>query len=51
MSVEKLRSLAAKYYPSVEVASAGRIAHSKLNTTELNTDINYDAEVLVVCAP
>ena len=51
MSVEKIRKFAGRYYRSVEVASAGRIAHSKLNTVELNTDVNYDAEVLLVCMP
>ncbi len=51
MSIEKINSLAKRYYRSVEVASAGRIAHSKLNATELNTGINYDAEVLLACVP
>jgi adenine-specific DNA methylase len=51
MSIDKIKSLAVRYYRSVEIASAGRIAHSKLNTTELNTGITYDAEVLLVCLP
>ncbi|MGQ0655480.1 MAG: DNA adenine methylase [Betaproteobacteria bacterium] len=51
MSVEQIKNLAASYYSSVEVASAGRIAHSKLNASELNTDINYDAEILLTCRP
>ena len=51
MSIERIQALASRYYRSVEVASAGRIAHSKLNTVQLNTDMNYDAEVFLACVP
>ena len=51
MSIEGIKALAERYFQSVEVSSAGRIAHSKLNSAELNVDINYDAEVFLVCVP
>lgn len=50
MSIESIKTLAERYFRSVEISSAGRIAHSKLNATELNAEINYDAEVLLVCS-
>jgi len=51
LSISQIQTMAKKYYKSVELAPAGRIAHNKLNTTELNTGITYDAEILLACTP
>lgn len=49
MTVEAVAKLAGEYYREVEVVPAGRIAHSKLNKTELHLDASYSAEVLIMC--
>jgi adenine-specific DNA-methyltransferase len=51
MTVEQICALASEHYADVDVRSAGRVAHSKLNADRLNAEISYDAEVLVVCRP
>jgi adenine-specific DNA-methyltransferase len=51
MTVEAIRALARKHFKSVEISSAGKIAHSKLNHSDLNTDIAYNAELFLICQP
>jgi hypothetical protein len=51
MTIEQICAIGAEYYGSVDVCSAGRVAHSKLNADHLNSEVVYDAEVLVVCRP
>jgi hypothetical protein len=51
MTDEQICAIGAEYYTSVDVYSAGRVAHSKLNADRLNSKMVYDAEVLVVCRP
>jgi hypothetical protein len=51
VTIAEVSELAGEYFSSVEVVSAGRIAHSKLNRDEVNGDVMYDAEVLLVGTP
>lgn len=51
MTIEQICAIGAEYYTSVDVCSAGRVAHSKLNANHLNSKVVYEAEVLVVCRP
>lgn len=46
----ELMILARKYFPHVEMVSAGQISHSKLNKESLNTEISHNAEVFLVCS-
>jgi hypothetical protein len=49
MTIDRITELAGKWYPDVQVISAGRLAHSKLNASRLNFKTAYDAELLIVC--
>lgn len=49
VTIDQLREMAQKYYNKVRVESLGNFSHSKLNKTEINFSINYDAELLIVC--
>lgn len=49
LSVNKLHSIAKKYYKNIDIISAGQISHSKLNNSNNNSDVSYDAELLIVC--
>lgn len=51
MTVKALQELGQSYFSSVEVLGTGPIAHNKLNARHLNSEISYDAEVLLVCRP
>lgn len=51
MSVENIVELARESFRSVEVISAGNIAHSKLNRSDMNKVISYGAEMFIVCKP
>ncbi len=48
-SIDELRKMAKKYFARVEIISVGQFSHSKLNHTNKNFDISYDAELLIVC--
>ena len=50
MTVEQISSTARRYFNRVEVASAGRFSHMKLNTTRLNTEASLDAELIFLCS-
>lgn len=50
MTVEQVSSIARRYFGHVDTISAGRISHMKLNTTRLNTDPSYDAELIFLCS-
>jgi len=50
MTVDEVASIAHRYFRRVEVASAGRISHMRLNSTKFNTDPVYDAEVVILCS-
>lgn len=49
MSIEAICSIANEWYAHIDVVSAGRLAHSKLNASHLNSNVVYDAEVLILC--
>jgi adenine-specific DNA methylase len=49
MTIQEIEELARKYFARVNILSAGRIAHSKLNSTDKNTSVSYDAEVIIKC--
>lgn len=49
MTIAQIEALAAEHFDDIEIRSAGRVAHSKLNAEHLNSDVSYEAEVLVVC--
>jgi adenine-specific DNA-methyltransferase len=50
MTVDALSELANQFYPNVAIESVGRIAHSKLNNRHTNTEVSYEAELLVLCS-
>lgn len=49
LTVEAVAELASQYYSHVEVLTAGCIAHSKLNRSDLHLDATANAEVFMVC--
>ena len=49
MTIKQIKELARAYFRSVEVQRAGRIAHSKLTSSDKTFGISYDSEVLFVC--
>lgn len=49
MTIEAVSTLAKNYFRHVRTISAGQIAHSKLNVSELNAGIPNQAEVLFLC--
>lgn len=49
MSVNALQELAGRFFDDVELRRPGSIAHNKLNKRSLNTDVSYNAEILLVC--
>lgn len=49
VTIDQLEEMALRYFGTVEVVSVGKFSHSKLNKTEKNFDINYDAEQLIIC--
>ena len=51
MTINRLQALARQYFSKVKLESVTGIAHSKLNTTGLNTTISRDAEILLLCQP
>ena len=51
MTIGDIVGLAREWYSDVEVISAGRLAHSKLNASRLNSAVAYDAELLIACGP
>jgi adenine-specific DNA-methyltransferase len=51
LTIQDIVELARERYSDVEVISAGRLAHSKLNASRLNSAVAYDAELLIACRP
>ncbi|WP_051238837.1 DNA adenine methylase [Clostridium butyricum] len=49
LSISQIEEIAKKYFNSVEVVSVGQFSHSKLNKNDKNFEINYNAELLIVC--
>lgn len=44
-----LVALAKRYFARVELVPAGRISHSKLNRSLVNSEVSHDAELFLVC--
>lgn len=51
LTVDQVAELAKESFSSVEVTSAGKVAHSKFNNSVRNGRISYEAEVLILCRP
>jgi adenine-specific DNA methylase len=51
MAVKDIGELALKSFKSVEFISAGRIAHSKLNRSDMNKAVSFGAETFIICKP
>lgn len=51
MTVTDLSALAGQHFNHVEIRALAGTSHSKLNTTDRNAHVDYDAEVLLVCRP
>lgn len=49
MTLDQIRAIATSYFTSVEVESVGEFFHSRLNRTDLNKEVSFDAEYLFVC--
>lgn len=49
MSIAGITDLAARYYPKVDVVSAGEVSHSKLNRIDLHLETGDEAEVFILC--
>ena len=49
LTIEQLKCMAKKYFTKVSIESFGNFSHSKLNRTDKNFDIIYDAELLIIC--
>ncbi len=47
--IEDLKKLGRKYFDNVESIPVGQFSHSKLNNSDKNFEINYDAEILIIC--
>lgn len=51
MTIKQITQLAREYFTHVEILPAGRIAHSKLNRSDRNKAISYEAETFLICKP
>lgn len=49
VTIEQILSLAKPYFANIEVASAGKISHSKLNATHHHLEAGDEAEVIITC--
>jgi adenine-specific DNA methylase len=51
MTMEAVTKLARMRFRTVDVSSVGTFFHSRLNRSDLNKDISYEAEYLLTCCP
>jgi adenine-specific DNA methylase len=51
MTMEGVTELARQHFRSVDFSSVGSFFHSRLNRSDLNKDISYEAEYLLTCRP
>jgi adenine-specific DNA-methyltransferase len=51
LTIREVANLASETFRAVSVRSAGRLSHSKFNVAHLNSDVDYDAEALLICTP
>jgi adenine-specific DNA methylase len=50
MGIDQITDLARAHFKSVEVISAGRFSHVKLNATKLHLDASAEAELIFLCS-
>lgn len=48
-TINDLVDMSKKYFAKTDVVPVGQFSHSKLNSSDNNFDISYDAELLIVC--
>jgi adenine-specific DNA methylase len=51
LTIDELENIAKQYYKKVRIFSVGDFSHSKLNCSDKNFDISYNAELLIICEP
>lgn len=51
MTIDAVADLARQHFSRIEATSVGTFSHSRLNRSELNKEISYDAEYLLICRP
>lgn len=51
MKIDLITKLANRHYSKIEVISAGKIHHSRLNNARLNKEISYNAESILLFRP
>ena len=51
MTMRDVTELAKRHFKYVDVSSVGAFSHSRLNRSDLNKDISYEAEYLLTCQP
>ena len=49
MGVDQICEIAKRYFKDVQIESAGKFSHMKLNTTRLHLDASAEAEVMFLC--
>lgn len=49
MAMDDLIKLAKSHFRKVELVSAGKFFHSRLNRYDLNKEISYEAETFIIC--
>ena len=49
MTMEGITELAQRHFKRVDISSVGTFHHSRLNKSDLNKEISYEAEYLLVC--
>jgi hypothetical protein len=50
VTVEQITSLAKRYFARVEIISAGRFSHMKLNAAHLHIEASTEAELIFLCS-
>lgn len=51
MTIKDISELARKSFRRVEVTTAGRVAHNKLNRSDMNKAVSHAAETFIICIP
>jgi adenine-specific DNA methylase len=51
MTMDAITVIAKHHFKNVEVGSVGTFSHSRLNRSDLNKEISYEAEFLLLCKP
>lgn len=51
LTEDEIVELAKRFFKQVEVTRVGGVVHNKLNSSEKNVGVSYNAEILVTCTP